>query len=147
MPIPSLTSDGTLPPGVHDCSLEEIKSAFGWYGSSGKRHRLYQRFVEFVGRARASQLVVSIVVDGSFVTSSSDPGDIDLLLAIRERQESGLLRPLDYNVISKRRVRKDFEFDILVAVTGTDEYQGHLEFFSQVKGRPGAVKGLLRVTP
>jgi hypothetical protein len=145
MPIPDLTSDGVLPPGVHDCSIEEIKSPFGWFGSSGKRHRLYQRLVEFVGRVLASDLVVSVIVDGSFVTSASDPGDVDLLLGVRERNESGLLRPVDYNVISKRRVRKQFEFDILVAIDGTDEFREYVEFFSQVKGRPGAVKGLLRV--
>ena len=107
---------------------------------------MYQRLVEYVNRAQSSDLVVSVIVDGSYVTSAPDPGDIDLLVGVRERGESGMLRPVDYNVISKRQVRKHFSFDILVAIDDTDEFRRHVEFFSQVKGRPGAVKGLLRVT-
>jgi hypothetical protein len=147
MPIPSLTDDGLLPDGVHDCSIEEIKSAFGWFGSSGKRFRLFQKLVEYVESVRDADLVVEIIVDGSFVTSTADPGDIDLLVAVRERSSAGTLRPIEYNSISKTRVRRRFGFDILVAPEGSHEFRRHVEFFAQVKGRPGATKGLLRVRP
>lgn len=73
MPIPSLNDDGLLPAGIHDCSIDEIKSAFGWYGSSGKRYRLFQKLVEYVDFVRDTELVVEIIVDGSFVTSKADP--------------------------------------------------------------------------
>ena len=147
MPIPSLKNDGFLPSGIHDCSIDEIKSAFGWYGSSGMRYRLFQKLVEYVELVRDAGLVVEIIVDGSFVTSTSDPGDIDLLVAIRERSSGGMLQLIEYNSISKRRVRKRFGFDILVAPEDSHEYHRHVEFYAQVKGRPGSTKGLLRVKP
>jgi hypothetical protein len=128
MPIPSLTDDGLLPDGVHDCSIEEIKSAFGWFGSSGKRSRLFQKLVEYVESVRDTDLIVDIIVDGSFVTSAADPDDIDLLVAVRERTSGELLRPIEYNSISKTRVRRRFGFDILVAPEGSREYRRHVEF-------------------
>lgn len=142
MPIPPLTSDGLLPVGVHECTLDEIKSVFGPYG---RRRSLYLRLVEFLEAAMKSGLVLEVIVDGSFVTSALEPGDIDLAIAVRERNETGLLRPIEYNVLSKRRVKKKYDFDILAAPVGSPEFHAHVEFFSQVKSRPGVMKGVLRV--
>lgn len=142
MPIPPLTDDGLLPHGVHDCTLDEIKSSFGPYG---RRRTLFLRLVEFVEAAEKSGLVAEIIVDGSFVTNALEPGDIDLALAIVERKDTGLLRPSEYNAISRRRVKKKFDFDILAAPADSPEFQNHVEFFFQVKNRPGTTKGVLRV--
>jgi len=143
MTIPALTDDGYLPEGIHECTLDEIRVAFGSYG---RRRSLFLRLVEYVEAAVSSGLVEVIVVDGSFVTDVLEPGDIDLALGIRERSETGLLRPLEYNVISKRRVKKKYDFDVLAAPFGSLEFRAHVEFFSQVKNRPGVTKGVLRVT-
>jgi hypothetical protein len=143
MPIPPLTSDGLLPAGLHDCTLDEIRSAFGPYG---RRRALFLRLAEFVEDAKRSGRVAEVIVDGSFVTSVLEPGDIDLAIAVIERQEQGLLRPIEYNVLSKRRVKKKYDFDILAAPVGSPELAANVEFFSQVKNRPGAIKGVLRVT-
>lgn len=143
MPIPPLTEEGYLPEGVHDCSLDEIKTAFGSYG---RRRFLFLRLVEFVEAAAKCELVEVVIVDGSFVTNALEPGDIDIALGIRERTETGLLRPIEYNVISKRRVKKRYDFDILAALAGSAEFEAHVEFFTRVKDRPGSVKGVLRVT-
>jgi hypothetical protein len=42
MPIPDFTPDGFLPPGVHDCTLDELRVRFGVFRSNDRRPRLYE---------------------------------------------------------------------------------------------------------
>ena len=56
------------------------------------------------------------------------------------------LRPFEYNVVSRRRVRKAFGFDILLAEEGQPELDEYISFCTQVRGIPDVHKGLLRVT-
>ena len=61
------------------------------------------------------------------------------------------LRPVEYNVQSKRVVRRLYGFDVLSAIDGGLEYKQWVEFFSQVRrDDPEQTtqrirKGLLRV--
>ena len=41
----------------------------------------------------------------------------------------------------------DFRFDILVAPEGSVRYEQYVNFFQQVKERPGLRKGILKVLP
>jgi hypothetical protein len=43
MPIPDLDQGGFLPPGVHDCSLEEIGERFARFQVSDRRMRLFDK--------------------------------------------------------------------------------------------------------
>ena len=61
------------------------------------------------------------------------------------------MRPMEYNVQSKRTVRKLYGLDVLPAVEGSDAYEEYLGLFSQIRrddpeqesARPA--KGLLRI--
>jgi hypothetical protein len=78
MPIPDLDANGLLPPGVHDCTLEELEERFGrdqWVENRLRpcRSLLCARLEEYVAelqRARSATLIV----DGSFVTGRAEPG-------------------------------------------------------------------------
>jgi hypothetical protein len=146
MPIPDYKEGGTLPPGVHLCTLEEIKERFGRFRISDRRSRLYRQLVEYVALARTSGEVQALIIDGSFVTEKVEPGDIDLIVVLRRDllSEPELL-PRVYNVVSSRRVRKRFELDPTVVRDESEELWKQVDFFSQVRGQPGARKGLLRV--
>jgi hypothetical protein len=144
--IPPLNDDGWLPEGVHDCTLDEAAVRFGGFQGSDRRPQLWARFAEFVGEVQACGLIAAIVVDGSFVTAEPGPNDIDLVLVMDAHQNfSGDLLPAHYNVLSQRRVQKRFGFDIVVAINEHETLDQAVAFFQQVRQRPGAQKGLLRI--
>jgi hypothetical protein len=146
MPIPSLTTDGFLPEGVHDCTLAEIGERFGLFQRSDRRCRLFERLAEYVGNAQASGVVKAVIVDGSFVTDKDIPGDVDLIVVSLPRDILPVnLRPMEYNVLSKRNVRRRYGMDVLSAQEGELEVDEHIEFFSQVRNRPEICKGMLRI--
>jgi len=146
MAIPALDSRGFLPIGVHDCTLEEIKVRFGSFQRSERRPNLFKRLQAFLSEARASGIVQSVLVDGSFVTGSPEPNDIDLIVLVAaEYTFSADMPPRQYNVLSKRRVHRRHGFDVLVARTGSEEHQRYVSFFQQIRFEPGHGKGILRL--
>src|SRR5437879_6566189 len=129
MPIPPLEDSGLLPPGVHECTLEGIKERFGSFQSSERRPNLFAQLASFVSEARSSRIVSSLIVDGSFVTAKPAPNDIDIIVVVRANHDfTADLRPIDYNVVAKHRVRQRYGFDILVARDGSIEYRRWTEF-------------------
>jgi hypothetical protein len=88
----------------------------------------------------------AVLVDGSFVTGTSEPNDIDLVLVIAPSFDlSTDLLPVAYNLLSQRRVRRRFGFDIVVVKNDAENLEQAVAFFQQVKQRPGIKKGLLRI--
>ncbi|MEW6301822.1 MAG: hypothetical protein AB1705_00010 [Verrucomicrobiota bacterium] len=147
MPIPHLDSDGFLPPGIHDCVLNELRVRFGAFQSNDQRPKLFAKLQAFLEEIRASRLVRFVVVDGSFVTSKPDPNDIDLILVVDANHDFSIdLSPAIYNILSKQRVHRRFGFDLLVAREGSVEYQRWTGFFQQVRLEPDRHKGILRLT-
>src|SRR5258705_81832 len=146
MPIPTLNQDGLLPPGVHDCTLNEIRSQFGSFRKSDRRPRLFALLESFVAEAIAVGLVRALIVDGSFVTEKHDPNDIDLIVVVApEHDFTSDITPRAYSVMSKKSVRRRFGFDLLVARENSVEHNDWVEFFQQVRLEPGRRKGILRL--
>jgi len=144
MPIPIFESSGLLPPGVHDCTLDEIKVRFGSFHGSDRRPQLFVKLLAFLSEVRASQIVRRLVVNGSFVTAKPAPNDIDLIVVVNADHDfTADLTPVAYNAVSKQRVRRRYGFDLLVAREGSVEYHRWTEFFQQVRLEPGRVKGIL----
>lgn len=147
MAIPSLDSEGFLPTGVHDCTLEEIGARFGAFQGSDRRPELFARLKAFIAEAKASAIIESVLVDGSFVTAKLEPNDIDLILLVNRSHDFTLdLSPREYNVLSKRRVFRRYAFDIVVASTDSEQYYRYLRLFQQIRFEPGRSKGILRLT-
>ena len=147
MAIPDLNDNGLLPEGLFECSVAEIIDRFGRFQQSSCRQRLAQRLQEFLREVATTGLATAVIVDGSFVTEKPEPNDIDLVLVLRPGHHfTGALRSFEYNIVPRRRVRKVFGFDMLVAEEGQPELEEFVEFFAQVRGDPDVRKGMLRVT-
>ena len=100
MPIPPFEQSGLLPPGVHGCTLEEIKLRFGSFQSSDRRPLLFLNLEKFVTEARASGIVRNLIVNGSFVTAETAPNDIDLIVIVPSEHDFTIdLSPGAYNVL------------------------------------------------
>lgn len=146
MPIPAFDEHGLLPVGIHDCALDEIKTRFGSFQGSDRRPQLFAKLELFLAEAKASLLVRSIVVDGSFVTAKPDPNDMDLIVELVASHDFAAdLSPAEYNVVSKQRVHRRFGFDLLLAREGSAECDRWTEFFQQVRLEPARQKGILRL--
>jgi hypothetical protein len=146
MPIPPLTADGLLPPGTHDCSLDEIKRTFGRFRDSDRRPRLTAKLAEYVGELTRADLADEVIVDGSYVTGIAEPNDIDLVIGLaKDFDFTTPLRPHEYNLTSGASVKRMFGLDIIVDRTDSSRYAHAIERFTEVRGQPGLVKGVLRL--
>jgi hypothetical protein len=144
--LPPFTQEGFLPDGTHDADLEEIRERFGTFQASERRPTLFARLKAYVEEARSSGIVVALVIDGSFVTSKSEPNDIDLVVILHgDLDISSEFAPDAYNVLSRRRVRKRFGFDILLARAESDEVAQTMDFFRRLRGAPHLRKGIVRI--
>ena len=75
--IPLFQDDGpNLPPGIHECTLEEIELRFS---AGEKRQRLCATLREIADIARQCGFL-DIVIWGSFPTTKGDPKDLDLFI-------------------------------------------------------------------
>ena len=149
--IPEL-QDGVLPEGVHLCTLEEVKKAFGQFRGTDRRIQLTERLARYFQAVESSGVVSAIVIDGSYVTNKEQPADIDLIVALRPSFDLSMeMRPAEYNIQSKTQVKRMYGFDVLPATDGSESYQRFLSFFTRVKpGDPEQVtsrihKGVLRI--
>ena len=148
MPIPDLDADGFLPEGIHECSLGELEDRFGRFQKSDHRCAMFAKLIAFFGEVWSSGMATFVIVDGSFVTAKAEPNDVDLVLVLSAGHDLAQnLRPFEYNVLSRRMVRKRHGFDLLVARAGSQELDEYIEFFQQVRGEPDRRKGLLKVVP
>lgn len=146
MPIPQFEETGLLPEGLHDCAFEEVAARFAGFQGSDRRPRLWAQFTAFYKEAKASGLIELLLLDGSFVTATAIPNDIDLILVVVATHDFGAdLGPQQYNVLAQRPVRRRFGLDIVVVKNGTDNLAQAVAFFSQVRQQPGVRKGLLRL--
>ena len=148
MAIPDLDHDGFLPEGVHEATMEQIKEQFGRFQRTDRRMALFRKLEELINSVWKTGLVSSVIVNGSFATGEDTPSDIDLVLVLNADHDfTADLQPFQYNVLSKRRVRKMYQFDVLLARDESQEYNEYVAFFQQVKEQPGCRKGVLKVLP
>lgn len=151
MPIPNLDANGHLPPGVHECTFEELEDRFGrdqWVENRLRpcRSLLCARLEEYVAELQRVGVPGSLIVDGSFVTGKPEPGDIDLILVLpADRDFVRVLIPREYNAIVKHRVQDRYPFDLFVVAEGTVIHRERVAFFQQIEGFPDQTKGILRL--
>jgi hypothetical protein len=112
--IPEFNDDGYLPPGIHPATLDEIAARFGQENELRKVQMESLRWlVDAAKRARVQR----IIVNGSFVTETFEPNDVDCVLLMKpgftpdKDAEEELLEGLPF--IALMLVEQD-DFDFLV---------------------------------
>lgn len=146
LPIPDLDPSGLLPPGLHECTTDEILDRFGSFQGSDRRPRLFRNLQQYISELKTAEIGKYLVVDGSFVTGTDSPNDIDVLLVLKDDFDPGVpLPPFKYNARSRRYIRQHFGLDFHFGFEGHPSATEILELFRGVKYRPGTSKGLLVV--
>ena len=130
--LPEFDIDGDLPPGIHQVYLDELERRFGRFVVSDRRINLFTRFKQVVAIARRSGIVDRLMVGGSFVTSTPEPNDIDVVVILASAVDLDALTPSQYMVTDRdawRRVLKTDAIDIITVRNGTTRMELTLEFF------------------
>lgn len=153
--LPAATDYDLLPPGIHDATLEGVGRRFGAFQVSDRRCRLFAKLKEYVEEVRKAGWNAVLIVDGSFVMAAVDkPEDIDLILVMPEGWDMAEdLKPFEYNLVSRRVVRRKFGFDLFEVRPNSPEMRELIEFFSRVSVKwceslgipPGTKKCLVRI--
>lgn len=117
--MPALTTNGFLPSGIHECGLDDVELAFA---TNPYRSKLWKKLREFVDWTSSMKQFDWMYLDGGFITSKSEPADIDVVLQPRA----------PYGVAALESMMPFFEF-------GLDKiesrYSIHLHFWCE--GFPG----------
>lgn len=146
---------GLLPEGIHDASLSALRELFGGFQKSDCRLKLIARLEEFIEELRNAGIAKELIVDGSFVMGCIDePEDIDLILVLPDNWDmEAELKPFQYNLLSKRSVKRRFPFDLFSVRADSTERQKWIDLFSKVNVKwfeehgfaAGDRKGLVRI--
>lgn len=82
MTLPALNPAGELHPGIHPATLDEIQRTFG--DVNPVRRNLFSRLQRIAELSRKTGHLARLILFGSFVTSKSEPQDIDVFLVFDE---------------------------------------------------------------
>jgi len=82
MPLPDFNSQGDLPPGVYQATMDEVLVRFG--GGTAQRQAVTARLLQICELANATGEMDRLVLFGSYITTKPDPNDIDILLVMRD---------------------------------------------------------------
>lgn len=76
--VPRRRRDGTLPPGVHPATLDEVLAA---YPPTNQQRQILNDALQCAVRVlRQLDPTLVIYVDGSDITNKAEPNDVDLLI-------------------------------------------------------------------
>jgi hypothetical protein len=85
MSLPSLNDRGELPLGVHRATLQEVLATFG--EGTDRRREIGLRLAKIWELALRTNSLSKMVVFGSFTTNKREPGDVDVILIMRDEFE------------------------------------------------------------
>jgi hypothetical protein len=142
--LPNLVDIGglwkVLPPGVHDATLEEVKSRFS---HNARRAMLFEGF-ERAYRSLEGAGCRAVYLDGSYVTAKPYPGDFDACWDPTGVDPSKLDPILLDFAYDRRQQKLTFGGELFPSSPGPDGTIPFLAFFS-VDRETGGVKGLVRI--
>jgi len=90
--LPPLDERGCLPEGIHDCPFGELQKRFA---INPQRERLWEQFRMFTLWAVSTNKFSYIYVGGGYISSRSDPRDMDVILQTKEPFGPDSLRALE----------------------------------------------------
>jgi predicted nucleotidyltransferase len=95
MALPNFNSEGELPEGVHPAQWDEMLGRFG--SGSPQREVVTACLTRIFGLVKTTGKLERLVLFGSYVTTKRDPGDVDIILVMRDD-----FRLKDYDAETRR---------------------------------------------
>jgi hypothetical protein len=82
---------------------------------------------------KRSAIVKRFIIGGSFITSKPEPNDFDCILVLEPTVRSDNLRPMDYNLASRRMAHHLFRGDIIPVTEDSIEYHNYMNLFQTTR--------------
>lgn len=82
MPLPDFNSEGDLPAGVYQATMDEVLARFG--SGTPQRQAVTARLLQIYELTRATGKLDRLVLFGSYITTKPDPNDVDIVLVMRD---------------------------------------------------------------
>lgn len=147
MAIPDFNADGLLPSGIYDCSLSEAKDRFAF---NDTREAIWENLLLALEEMRIAGLSGIVHLDGSYVTDKPIPGDVDLILDVRNEtiQQQGLAVMFFY---SKHNDLKANNVDWWPTLPAQNDFVSFFQYVGEKTAaakhlQPKDLKGILKVT-
>src|SRR6184192_216926 len=80
MALPEFNSNGDLPVGVHQATIDEVVARFGT--STAKRAAVTANLERIYHLAKATGQLEYFILFGSYITNKPEPNDVDILLIV-----------------------------------------------------------------
>jgi hypothetical protein len=139
--LPPFRPDGYLPEGLHQTTEVELTFRFGT--SSRRRRRLILRVRRWIqlGREVGAK---RLFVDGSFVTSKTEPNDVDAVILLPSDFKQQLEQDFQPAVELEEMLLSRRPEEIFAAEDDID-WSEWIEFFSLTREADGRHKGLVEI--
>jgi hypothetical protein len=137
--IPEFDENGNLPPGIHNTNLSEVEKRFGG-SQSRKRSLLIKSLKQFVNAVK--RYADEIYIDGSFITSKTSPGDVDILVIFPAKLISDQQFLININIL-RNRLKSDLHVFTFFLGFNEAEMDKMMEWFTH--DRDGNPKGIIRL--
>jgi hypothetical protein len=130
--IPPFDERGQLPPGIHPTTLAEVLEHFGVGSESREACAQSLQWLAPICRLAG---IERLLINGSFVSSRAEPGDVDCVLVAGE----------DFMAESDaaRAIRIGLPYLSLQVVASAEEFEFFVDLFST--DRSGSAKGLVEI--
>jgi len=139
MGIAAFRPDGYLPEGIHLASEDEVAIRFG--RENRQRRRLISRLRQWIELGKAIGML-RLLVDGSFVTATEEPDDVDAVMLIPqnfcELVEQGVQSAIELEHMFLTRQPEE-----IFAAEDEDGWRDWCEFFGRTREHDGRRKRLV----
>jgi hypothetical protein len=149
MPIPTLTSYGVLPEGIHECTAEEI--FISYCAANSNRRMIWELFQEVLDLPRHFIWPEHIYIDGGFTSNKPQTKDIDVVLDISHLDDHDAYTAFGWLSAHRELLSEKYRVDFwlkhsLMQNNLVDFFQYIKEEEILMKGMPTSIKkGLLRM--
>jgi hypothetical protein len=113
--------------------LEEFEKRFVYFDRSDRRFRIFIKLRELYHEARRSGIAKRFLVGGSFVTAKAEPNDFDCILVLDRTVIDRDLRPMEYNLVARQRLRRTYGGDVMAVVEGSIDYDEYVGIFQKTR--------------
>jgi hypothetical protein len=117
--IPDFDQFGNLPSGGHECTWEEFHGRFRF---AGRREVLCRALEPIVQLARNCGFL-RVMIGGSFPTSKSEPGDIDVTWITDPDVSKDTVRPECVKLMEDHTAKGEFGFNMFFLPIDNDRAQ------------------------
>ncbi len=144
MPLPELSAEGYLDPGIYLASLGEVLQRFGTGSPAREQQGNLLRLI--VERARNYPTIKRVLIWGSFVSDKLEPGDLDYSIVVDPRHQIASIDQTDSRFFSPVDAKIHYGVDkgYLVLYEYPPEYYAEAILFF-CRDREGRLHGILEV--